>query len=308
MTPAKVKLFVAGFPYGGNGGISSEVPVLRHWFGKLCREVTQDERIGGFEAQDFSDTPITMTRCQAVLAAREAKADVLLMLDSDMFPDLYLGKDAFAQPFFKSSFDFMYERRKQGKISVVGAPYCGPPPEQVPYTFTWRTSDADDPDGNFQINLMTRDEAGSREGIHEVPCLATGLILYDMEIFDLTDPKHEYKRLLDLGQTTTVAAALTKPWFYYEYHDYYQANKCSTEDVTSTRDLGLAVQRLKGYNPLHCNFSSWAGHYKPWCVGKPRPITADAINEKYHAAVERGRESGEKSVIMRNGRLAIGAA
>ena len=33
MQPRKLSVALVGFPYGGNGGISSEHPDIRHWFG-----------------------------------------------------------------------------------------------------------------------------------------------------------------------------------------------------------------------------------------------------------------------------------
>ncbi len=294
MTPAKLNLCIVGFPYGGTGATSSEAPCLRHWFADVMAAASKDDRIGEVTSFDVSDTPITMTRCAAVREARKLGADLLLMFDSDNYPDFRLGRDPFAKPFFQSSLDFMYERRKQGLLSVVGAPYCGAPPDRVPFAFQWHTVDAHHPDGTMSIELLSREEAAARTGIHPVPALPTGCILFDMEVFEVTDPQHEYQRLLLEGHSPKIARALTKPWFYYEYSDIYQSQKDSTEDVTATRDIGLCVMNEKGYNPLFCNFDAWAGHWKPECVDKPEPISADAVNEKYRTAALKGRQTHQR--------------
>jgi len=304
MTPAKLNILLAGFPYGGNGATSSEVPCLRHWFAKVVVAAKKDERVGDIWAMDFSDTPITMTRNAAVLKARQLGADVLVMFDSDQKPDMLLGQDPTAKPFFESSFDFLYERKQQGKATSICAPYCGAPPERVPFCFTWTTDDPDHPDGHARMRLLTREEAALRMGIHEVPAQPTGLIMFDMDLFEITDPKHEFERMLQAGYPRQIAQAVTKPWFYYEWPDIYAARKDSTEDVTATRDMGLACINARGYNPLFCNYDAWAGHWKPECVGKPRPISGDAVNEKYRTAALKGKQSGERLVHVRaNGQL-----
>ena len=40
-----------------------------------------------------------------------------------------------------------------------------------------------------------------------------------------------------------------------------------------------------GYNPVHCAWSSWAGHWKPKCVGKPMPLTARDVADKLTRAI-----------------------
>ena len=95
---------ICTFSYGGNGGISSEVPDIREWMVPLVAEATNDPRIASLHVFNLSDTPITMTRNRAVLIARQKGADILVMVDSDMKPDLYVGIDPTARKFFQSSF------------------------------------------------------------------------------------------------------------------------------------------------------------------------------------------------------------
>jgi len=299
MIPAKLKVMFTSFPYGGNGGTSSEVPAIRHWYAKAIQAAVSDERISGVLSQDYVDTPITMTRNKAVLDARKHGADVLVMVDSDMHPDLYLGVDKDATPFFETAFDFIYKRRMAGRPSVIGAPYCGPPPIECCYVFQWCNKESDHPgDQDMELKMYEREEASRMAGIGECAALPTGLIMFDMEVFDITDPVHTFKRLKDQGKSDREAKALTSSWFSYEYGNIYEAEKHSTEDVVATRDMGMVVQKLRGYNPLHCAWNCWAGHYKPKLVGRPRPIYTDAINERYKAAEDRGIESQSRILFV----------
>lgn len=294
MTPLKLNVAICGFPYGGTGGTAQEVPAVGHWRVQAAKSAKRDERIGWLKFFDMSDTPITMTRNAAVLQARHMDADVLVMVDSDMHPDLYLGRDQMCKPFFESSFDYLYERHNQNEPIVVGAPYCGPPPNEWVYVFKWSNQESEHPNPDMQLKMFEREEAARMCGIGEVAALPTGLCMFDMKLFEMTDPQIEYNAMLAQGMAREEAQALTRPWFYYEWNDVYQAQKASTEDVTSTRDMGLIVQQKFGYNPLHCNWDAWAGHYKPKCVGRPVPIFSDGVNRKYHAAVSTGKQSDLK--------------
>jgi hypothetical protein len=295
MVPAKLNVFFAFYPYGSNGGTSAEAPTVRHWFADALMAAKADERIAEVFTKDFSDTPIPMTRNASVLDARRAGADVLVMCDSDMKPDLYPGKK-----FFESSFDFLYAERMKNRPCVVAAPYCGPPPNEAVYVFKWAQSQSDNPgvDG-VRLEMVSREEAAGMAGIHPAAALPTGLIMFDMQVFDVTDPLHEYTRLLSEGKDQRTAKALTNSWFYYEWEDIYAAAKGSTEDVTCTRDMGLLCREKLGHWPLWCNWDVWAGHWKPKCVGKPQVLTGDQINEKYRQAVLGGKRSDEKLVHHR---------
>ena len=283
MTPAKLNVFFAFYPYGGNGGVSSEIPAIRTWFADTLVSIKKDERIGEIQSMNFSDTPITLTRNRSIQVAREAGADVLIMCDSDQVPDLYVGQDAFAKPFFPSTFDFVYDHRLKGKPVVVGAPYCGPPPIECVYVFKWANWESQSLGQDMRLEMFSREEAAGRSGIEEVAALPTGLIMFDLKVFDLLEP----------------------PYFYYEYADKYEQEKASTEDVTCTRDLAMHGMELTGHSPVHCNWDAWAGHMKPKCVGKPMPLTVDQVNRKYRDAVLQNRESKERLTIIRNGDVAF---
>lgn len=293
MTPAKVNLFVAFFPYGGNGSSSSEYPEVRNWYARTLKKIGSDPRIGEVYDKDFSDTPITLTRNAAVICARKCGADILVMCDSDMHPDKELQEgDRDAKPFWDSSFDFMYERMVRGQQTVVAAPYCGPPPIEMPYIFKWCAKQGDHPNPEHGLEMFSREEAAVRSGLEDVAALPTGLIMFDMRVFDTLDPKHHYEELCK-EYPPHVAKQLARPWFYYEYPGIYQAEKCSTEDVVSTRDMSMALIAKLGYNPLYCNWDAWAGHMKPKCVRKPRLISASSVSKKLLAAAKSGRNEGE---------------
>ncbi len=125
----KFNVGIVTFSYGGNGGISSEVPDIREWMVPLVANASKDPRIDQIRIWNLADTPITMTRNRAVLQARQYGVDCLVMIDSDMKPDMNAGAPD-AKPFFDSSFDFFCQHYSKGPC-VIGAPYCGPPPDRV---------------------------------------------------------------------------------------------------------------------------------------------------------------------------------
>jgi len=278
----KFNVGIVTFSYGGNGGISSEVPDIREWMVPLVANAMKDPRIDNIRVWNLADTPITMTRNRAVLQAREYGVDVLVMVDSDMKPDLYAGH-ADAKPFFTSSFDFLVNHYHRGPV-VIGAPYCGPPPSECVYVFRWQNMSSENPNPDFQLEMYDRHTAVKLAGIQECAALPTGLIMYDMRAFDLTEPRKD-------GD---------KPWFYYEWKTLHQAEKASTEDVTMTRDLSLVGTQTLGYNPVLANWDAWAGHWKPKCVGKPQVIAAEGVSHKLKDCWAAQVEPGTKLVEFRS--------
>lgn len=275
------------FSYGGNGGISSEVPDVREWAVPLITKLSRDERVAQIRMWNLSDTPITMTRNRSVLMAREYGMDVLVMIDSDMKPDVMLGQDPAAKPFFDTSFDFLVQHYHKGPC-VIGAPYCGPPPVENVYVFRWMNQESGNANPDFQLQMYDRHTAVKMAGIQECAALPTGLIMYDMRAFDLTEPK-----------TTD-----DKPWFYYEFSSKYQDEKASTEDVTMTRDLSLVGEQKLGYNPVYCNWDAWAGHWKPKCVGKPQVVAAKGVSEKLKQCWESNVDPAVRIVDLKSNWLA----
>jgi hypothetical protein len=266
-----VDILFTTFSYGGNGGMKSEHPDVRDWLIQTIPKAHKDKRIDRVALKDFADTPITMTRNLAVATARKGDYDVLVMIDSDMSPDLLAGHPA-AKPFFDSSFNYLYERMENGEHVAIGAPYGGPPPVENSYVFRWGTHQSDHPDDtDIKLDQFTREEAATHSGIEPVAALPTGLIMWDMKVFELTEPETKEDT----------------PWFYYEYSDKYETEKHSTEDVTATRDISLMGTTKWGYSPIMVNWDAWAGHWKPKCVGKPSLMTPEAAGRQFEKASKR---------------------
>lgn len=296
MTPAKLNIMIARFPYAGTGATQSENPDVADWLVETVCKMKADPRVGEISRFRRSDTPIPMVRNAAVHEARQARADLLLMVDSDMAPDVeLLAGDATAKPFWESSFDFLFERKMKGLVTVVGAPYCGPPPCENVYVFRWADwqshHPADVPD--WRQEAFSREEAAGLGGFGEVSALPTGLILFDMAAFDLIEHPYFYYEFAGDGRECQ-ACGCRKPG--------PQRQKDSTEDVTSTRDMALILHEKLGYNPLFCAWDSWAGHWKPKCVRKPRPVGLDDIGQNYRRAVLAGRRADTQNREVRPGK------
>lgn len=265
MQALKLKCGITRFPYGGRGASPSEHPAIGDWLAETVPKIKADPRTeDGVWNQCFADTPITMTRNRSMREAKADGVDLLLMIDSDMNPDLYVQHFSWAKRFWDSSFDFVYDRWHKGPCCIA-APYCGPPPHPVlggmssVYVFKWTGSYNEKDLRALKIDMFTRDEAAFRRGIEEVAALPTGLILIDLRICELLKP----------------------PWFSYEWRNDYQDEKASTEDVFFTRNCSMAGA------PQFCNWDAWAGHAKPAIVGKPVFVTVEDIMEGQREAIQK---------------------
>jgi hypothetical protein len=285
MQDRKYKILFALFPYGGNGDSPKEHPAIRNWMIREVCKLKANPLVEDVLWRDFNDTPITMTRNRSVLFAREVGADILVMVDSDMVPDMYLdpvygrrSRHALdAVPFMDEALPAIHKHYDRGPI-VIGAPYCGPPPNEMPYVFTWEgNTDVEVESKLVKLRAFTRNEAAQMTGIGKVAALPTGLIAFDMRAFKYVEPSNG-----DNG------------FFYYRYDDHYEAAKSGTEDVMLTRDMSLAINHHLGYEPLHCAWNSWAGHVKPWVVGKPTLMFADEVERKLAESVRHGIRSDER--------------
>jgi hypothetical protein len=256
--PARVMF--CRFPYG-----NQEAPDVTDWLIQTAVQTERDPRISDTFFVKIDDTPITMCRNIAAQQALDQGIDLLVMVDNDMRPDLGLvGKFLIpgAKAFWQSSFDFWWEH--QGPC-LVGAPYCGPPPHNNVFVFLWRNRQNQPQDPEFSLKQYEREEASLLTGIQPVAALPTGLILCDTEVFRRLNP----------------------PWFYYEFPDARTQKKLSTEDVTFTRDA-----QLHGV-PIYCNWDSWAGHWKRYLVGKPRPLGLGEIPWKFRQMCQAGLSHGQ---------------
>lgn len=280
MQPRKLNILFAFFCYGGNGGIATCNPFLRGWFAETLLALKQDPRIGEIRDMTYSDTPITMTRNRSVVDARKYGSDVLIMIDSDNVPDLYKHERGGAKPFVQSSYDFLYKHYDRGPV-VLAAPYCGPPPEELVYIFEWTNNESHHPNLDCALKMVSRTDAAKRTGIAEAGALPTGISMWDVRAFELTEPKKK-------GD---------KPWFDYEWGDIYGSEKGSTEDVFATREISLAGLVKLGYNPLFCNWDAWGGHVKQKMVGPPAVPMASDVCQVFADAVRRAETAGERTVM-----------
>ena len=293
----KLDLFV-GFPsYGGNGGISSECPSVREWYTELNRfvfpQLKKEGKLGTVHDLTIADTPITMVRNKFVTKARDVGAHLLLTIDSDMNPNLHKDTRWF-KPFFDEAFHAIYNHWHKGPL-VVGAPYCGPPSDEGGenvYVFQFENRGWHGDYTRMELSQFTRSEAGKMAGLSEVAALPTGLVMYDMRMFDMLEPSNLTKEQIlekyksDKMTSLEARAALEDGWFFYEWKNQYADEKGSTEDVAATRNMAFMGMLKLGYNPLRCAWDSWAGHYKPWCVGKPQSTSIEHISASFCRAIE----------------------
>lgn len=293
MTPRKLNVLFVFYSYSGNSSGTSEGSPIREWFSDLIVVLKTDEyfkeRLGNVSWETLADTPITMTRNRSVVMARNSGFDVLVMVDSDMVPDVHQG-DYGAQPFFQSSFKFLYDHYDKGPV-VVAAPYGGCPPHENMFVFCWSGDMNAGDETPFQLRQYNRDEAMRMSGIQEAAALPTGLIMYDVRAFALIEPSHLSKREV-LEQLVTgrmsldkASCALESGWFRYEWKDQTASEKASTEDVQNTRDISLAGYQVLGYNPVFCNWDAWSGHNKVWTVKKPQKYCIENFSETLQRAV-----------------------
>lgn len=243
----KFKVLLAEFPYGGT--VCHETS---DWIVEAVESMRDDPRIGkdGVFRWSINDTPITLGRNRCLLVAEKHNIDFVLMIDSDLAPDLLVGDDPKALPFWPTAWEFV---TKHEGPCVIAAPYCGPPPIENPFLFRFENQQSDHPGIDFKLTQFTRHEAAVAVGIERVAALPTGLMLIDMR----------------------AVKNLRHPRFYYEWTDETQAFKASTEDVTFSRDLALAGV------PLWVAWDCWAGHVKRKIVGKPTRIAAEDVREQF---------------------------
>jgi len=236
----KFKLMIAQFP--GNYTTHQDVA---DYVRDLSLELAFHPEIGkgNIGAWRLTDTPITMGRNRCLVEAEEAGFDYVVMIDSDMSPDLRYSD---AKPFFSTTWDFM---RKHEGPCVVAAPYCGPPSVEEVYAFKWAQTETGCANPNFKVANFDRWDAAGYKGILPAAALATGLMLIDMR----------------------AVKRLPHPRFYYEWTNEKQTHKASTEDVTFSRDL-----YLRGV-PLYVNWDAWAGHHKLKLVPRPERIPEGVV-------------------------------
>jgi hypothetical protein len=168
----KAKLMIARFPGGG-----SERHETVDWLIDTHLRAARDPRITEVVGFKLNDTPITMSRNRCLREAKKADCDFVLMVDSDMWPDLYVGHDPSARPFYEVAMDFAFNH--PGPCAIA-APYCGPPPVENIYVFRWGVRESNNPNFGFTLDQYSRDEAAMMGGVQEAAALPTGVFLLDM--------------------------------------------------------------------------------------------------------------------------------
>lgn len=301
-----VDVLICCLAYGGNGGVATLIPEIAFWLVKLRGVLASDPRIGRVELKKYGDVPLTMERNRMVRDAINGGYDIVLMLDSDNAPDLYLGKRHWAKPFWETSFEFAFERLLRGVPTVVAAPYCGPNPHPAHggqsnvYVFYAESFSTNPQNPGFHVESYSRDHAAQLRGIQEIFAGPTGVILYTTSAFELMvfDKRPTVQILADYKSGILTAeqcerAIKSQSYFFYEFTDGWQTAKASTEDVTNTREIGMAGQYKHGEPIVFCNWDAWAGHNKPEMIGMPEPIRMEQVSRVYQEAVFSGLKVDE---------------
>lgn len=256
-------------------------PDVSGWVGDTRLKWDRDPDIGPGRHGRWHkiDTPVTMSRNLALEFATRERYDYVLFVDADMSPDLPYAE---AKPFWETSWEFV--KRHDGPC-VIAAPYCGPPPYEAPYVFTYTNTETDDANPNFQLSLLSRQDAARQTGIVRVAAMPTGLMLIDLRAL----------------------SKLKKPYFDYEWSDEgpvcsecgqrrpgARIHKASTEDLVFCRNLdSIGV-------PIYCNFDAWAGHWKLKRVLKPQVLGCEVVPlQIQERAAEIHRERTERHAAGR---------
>lgn len=275
----KYSLILQRFPYGGR-----EDSECVDWLMETYHRAKLDKRFGRVVTNRLNDTPITMTRNAALVAARRQGYDFMVMVDSDMAPDAeLLAGDTTAKPFFETAVDYALASPKP---CVIAAPYLGAPPHENVFVFQWcNLGGTKDPTAaNAILQQYTREHAAILSGVQPVAALPTGLMLIDLRALDKLPHPYTYYEYKGAGPTECDAC--------HQKTRGPETEKASTEDVTFTRDLGLLGV------PILCAWDSWAGHNKRYTSRKPRPYTTDVVAAKMREAIGRNVLAGEQEIIV----------
>lgn len=270
----RYKVMIAQFP-GGN----ATHPDVSDWVCETVLKMRDDPRIGHGNVRlwRLNDTPVTMSRNRALACAEAEGCDYVLMVDSDMAPDLpYPG----ATPFWDAAWPFALDHAGP---TVIAAPYCGPPPDEMAYFFRFTNRETGNLNPDFQIEPFSRHEAARLTGMVRCAALPTGVMLIDLRaVKQLPHPRFYYEWKNDGPACPHCHVRKPGP----------QLHKASTEDVAFSRDLYMLGV------PLYAACDSWAGHWKMKNVGKPMELPADAIPA---AAWARAKELADLAAVDSTG-------
>lgn len=253
--PEKVKLVATVFTYARQIGAGAFAYCC-----ELQEKLRGHPRLDRVSVSYAYGYPTDKQRNGAMVDARAAGFDFLLMIDDDQVPDIGRASDRndFV-PFLPSALEFAIAH--DGPC-VVGAPYCGGPPLQEVMVMKHRQYVPDQVGGmGWKLDKFTRDEAAVERGIGRVAALPTGMLMIDLRVMDIVPP----------------------PWFAYEFTDPpFNTNLASTEDVMFTRNADwLGV-------PQYCHWSAWAGHDKEYTTGFPMASPLTTVSDSVYKAYAGG--------------------
>ena len=296
-----VDVLVAVLCYGGNGGVATIIPEIAFWLLGLQKKLVADQRIGRVEVRRYGDVPLTFERNRISRDAVEGGFDLTLSLDSDNQPDIEVGKKPWAEPFWESSFDFIFDRMVRGLPTVMVSPYCGPPPQENIYVFKFENEGTGRRAPRCKLEQYGRNHAAIMRGIQPCDAGPTGVILITTSAYYLLqfDKRPTAEILSDFKAGTidmeaTIRKLRSHSWFRYDSSDGFESHKTGTEDVIFTRDVAMAGQFKHGEPVVFCNWDSWSGHWKPICVMPPTAIALEDINAMFEEAVLANRHAGEE--------------
>ena len=130
----------------------------------FCQAGTLQVKMGQLLHGVIDGEPTSAARNAAVLAARQAGAGALIMVDADMAP---------APGFFAHAVKFL--TRHTGAV-VIGSPYCGAPPGRLVQVT-----------GREDFERVPRSEAARKAGDELVGCIGTGLLACRLEAFEAVE-------------------------------------------------------------------------------------------------------------------------
>lgn len=186
--------------------------------------------------------------------SRKRGATHLLFIDPDMEPDVEVGFDAQAMPFFQTSWQFLNQLENgevdgmpKGSLGVIAAPALSGPPEFKCNVLL--------PGEDGKHRRVTREESWERRAsIERCTCIGTGLMLIPMKVFDV----------------------LEHPFFDDVYDDPEKKNVYSSQDST------FCIKCNRAGVSVWCNWYAWARHWKTCPVDRPSPAFS-AYADEHHS-------------------------
>lgn len=211
-------------------GFRLECPEIGTWLMQLAYRLAAD----GIEAVSLNEQNwrVPMNRNRAVMEARKAKCDYMLMLDPDAAPDRYVrmrdgGYVGHMRPFWDEAWPMIQQRPD----TVLAAPAVGPYPDRLVNVWGER-------DGHL---ARLSHGAAMLRGWLPMGAVGTHLMLIGMGVFDRID----------------------QPYFHDLYTD-------STEThVHQTQDIFFCGKVRRAKMDILVNFSCWAGHWQNSIVDPP---------------------------------------